>query len=81
METFDTDTKVAVLQNEIKNLTQSVMDFRRDSREQHLEMLSKINSLNERLTLIERWKWMVLGGAVVIGYMLSHMKVIPNIFN
>lgn len=75
MELFDTDTKVAVLQTEIKNLMQSVQDFRRDSREQHLEMLNQIKGLDERLKIIEKWKWTVVGGSLVIGYMLSHIKI------
>ena len=75
MELFDTDTKVAVLQTEIKNLMQSVKDFRRDSREQHLEMLNQIKGLDERIKIIEKWKWTVVGGSLVIGYMLSHIKI------
>lgn len=75
MELFDTDTKVAVLQTEIKNLMQSVQDFRRDSREQHLEMLNQIKGLDERIKIIEKWKWTVVGGSLVIGYMLSHIKI------
>lgn len=75
MELFDTDTKVAVLQTEIKNLMQSVQDFRRDSREQHLEMLNQIKGIDERLKIIEKWKWMVIGGSLVVGYLLSHVKL------
>ena len=74
MESFDTDTKVAVLQIELKNLSISLQEFREDSKQQHKEMLKLINEIDTRLSVIEQWKWMVFGGSVVFGYLLSNLK-------
>ena len=39
-----------------------------DSSEQHKIISEKINS-------IEKWRWMMVGGAIVIGYFLAHLRL------
>jgi len=72
MELFDTTSRIAVLENEIKNISSEIKDFRMDSKEQHRNMMEKIDDIDKRLSAIERWRWMVVGGAVVLGYLASH---------
>lgn len=73
METFDTGARIAVLENELKNVVQELRDHRRDSKDHHIQMMEKINELDKRLQVIERWRWMVVGGAIALGYFASHM--------
>ena len=73
METFDTGARIAVLENELKNVVQELRDHRRDSKDHHLQMMEKITELDKRLQVIERWRWMVVGGAIALGYFASHM--------
>ena len=73
MELFDTTSRIAVLENETKNLISEIKEFRMDSKEQHKNMMDKINDIDKRLTAIERWRWMVVGGAIVLGYLASHL--------
>jgi chromosome segregation ATPase len=42
------------------------------------EIQNDIKQIENRLTSLEQWKWYVLGGAAVIGYILH--TVIPKIF-
>ncbi len=72
MEMFDTNARIAVLENEIKNIASEIKDHRTDSKEHHVQMMRKIEEIDKRLNVIERWRWMVVGGAVVIGYFISH---------
>ena len=72
MELFDTTSRIAVLENELKNLGTEIKEFRMDSKEQHKNMMEKINDIDNRLTAIEKWRWMVVGGAIVLGYLASH---------
>jgi len=72
MELFDTTSRIAVLENELKNLSSEIKDFRFDSKEQHKSMMEKIDDIDKRLTAIEKWRWMIVGGAVVLGYLASH---------
>lgn len=65
-------------------------DLREDFEVKHDKIMQKLdehnlNSINqnaeikERIGHIEKWKWMIMGGAVVIGYVLAHIKV-ENLF-
>ena len=72
METFDTGARIAVLESELKNVAAEVKEHRLDSKEQHKQMMAKIDHLDTRLGVIERWRWMIVGGAAVLGFLLSH---------
>lgn len=73
METFDTSARIAVLENELKNVAKVVQEHREDSKEQHMQMMQKISDIDDRLNVIERWRWMVVGGALALGYVISHL--------
>lgn len=40
----------------------------RSQSEQHKEMNAKLSSF-------EKWRWMIMGGALVAGYVLAHIKI------
>lgn len=44
----------------------------RSSSEQHLAIAEKIQTF-------ERWRWMIMGGAIVLGYVIAHIKL-ENLF-
>jgi len=61
-------------------------DMSRDNKEQHSEMLKEmknisrrmdetIDRLDSRVTTLERWKWIMMGGAVVIGFLLARLEL------
>ena len=72
MELFDTGARIAVVENELKNVAREVQELRLDSKEQHKQMMEKIIEIDKRLGVIEKWRWMVVGGALVLGYVGSH---------
>ena len=43
--------------------------------EQSKQSSSQHPAIADKITSIERWKWMVIGGAIVIGYVLAHIKL------
>jgi TolA-binding protein len=73
MELFDTTSRIAVLESQLTNLGSDLKEFRQDSKEQHKQMMEKISDIDERLTTIEKWRWMIIGGSIVIGYLVSHL--------
>jgi len=73
MELFDTTSRIAVLESQLTNLVSDLKEFRHDSKEQHKQMMEKISDIDERLTTIEKWRWMIIGGSIVIGYLSSHL--------
>lgn len=72
METFDTNARIAVLENEVKNIASDVKEIRKESKEQHEKLMQRFEAFDTRIGIIERWRWMVVGGAVAVGYFISH---------
>jgi hypothetical protein len=75
MELFDTTSRIAVLENEVKNIAIDVREIRKEQKDQHEAMMNKMSEMENRLVTVERWKWTLLGAAAVIGYILAHVKV------
>ena len=50
-------------------------DLQRDISQTEKRLLLEIKSLksdiNERVNVLERWRWLILGGAIVVGYILA----------
>jgi len=55
------------------------------AQQQHSEIQAEIQrdirDISKRVSVLERWKWMIIGGAVVLGYVLGHVEWIGKIFN
>ena len=39
-----------------------------------------INKVSTRVDILERWRWMIVGGAVVLGYLISHLDLLSKVF-
>lgn len=39
----------------------------------------KLDNIEEKVSAIEKWRWMIMGAAIVVGYVLAHVKL-ENIF-
>ncbi len=70
-EQIETFSRIAVLETEMKNISSELKEFRKEQKEQYNAMLGEFKSLEDRLQVIERWRWMVIGGSMSIGYVLS----------
>ena len=75
MEHYDINSRIAVLETEMKNIANEIKSLRLDSKEQHMNMMEKIQDMDHRLDVIEKWRWMLIGGAAVVGYLVSHFFV------
>lgn len=75
MELFDTSSRIAVLENEVKNIAIDIREIRNEQKEHHEALMSKMSQMDQRLGIVERWRWMLLGAAIVAGYVLAHIKV------
>lgn len=50
-----------------------------DHRSMEVSLKGDISKINDRVDLLERWKWMIVGGAISIGYLLSHLELFSRI--
>lgn len=73
IESFDTNSRIAVLENEIKNIANDIKEIKVEQKEQHDALMKHFISIEERLSHLEKWRWMVIGGAVVVGFILSNV--------
>ena len=79
MESLNTQSRIAVLENEIKNIGIKIEDMRVEHKEHHYALCSKFDNVSTRINVLEKWRWMIVGGAIVIGYMLAHIRI-ENLF-
>jgi uncharacterized protein (UPF0335 family) len=73
MEMYDSVARIAVLENEVKNIATDIKELRAEQKEQHDALMRHFINIEERLTNLEKWRWMVIGGGIVIGYIISHL--------
>lgn len=47
------------------------------AKEQHheiqVEIQNDIKDINERVDILERWRWMIVGGAITLGWLIGHV--------
>ena len=47
-------------------------------KEQHTALKTTMERVKERVDVLERWRWMIVGGAIVLGYALGHIDVLTR---
>ena len=74
--------KIDSMENKID---QRVRESAESSAMQHHRMQSELQSemknVDERVNVLERWRFMIAGGAVALGYLISHLEVFSKILN
>jgi septal ring factor EnvC (AmiA/AmiB activator) len=43
--------------------------------EQHTAMAATINQMKSRVDTLESWRWMIVGGALALGYLFSNIDI------
>ena len=71
----DTQSRIAVLENKVQFVVDELKEIRAEQKEQHLCLMKKFDSVSNRIYVLEKWRFMIFGGAVVIGYILAHVKL------
>ena len=77
------DENYATLHHRISDMRD---DLHKDIETKHDRVIEKLDAQNrasteqhkaiaEKITTIEKWRWMIMGGAIVIGYVLAHLKL------
>lgn len=47
-------------------------------KEQHDQLKDSMGKVKDRVDVLERWRWMIVGGAIVCGYLLGHADLITK---
>ncbi len=81
MELFDTQSRIAILEHEVKNISELMKELRKEQKEQHEAMMSRIDSIDKRIDILERWRYMVIGGAIVVGYLIAQLVQLAKVMS
>lgn len=75
MEQFDTQSRIAVLETKVENVVDKLEEMRGEQKEQHQALCDKFDNVSKRIAVLEKWRWMIFGGAIVVGYILAHVRI------
>ena len=49
-------------------------------KEQHETLKKSMDNVKTRVDVLENWRWMIVGGAVALGYIIGHLEVFGKLF-
>ena len=88
--TSDIEKLEVKVEGQYQTLHSRISDMRDDLRgeidKKHAEMMAMLKehmdselehheAMREKISSIEKWRWMIMGGAIVVGYVLAHLKI------
>jgi len=81
------DANYATLHERISGLRNDIntaIEIKHDKIMEKLEEQSKTSSeqhaaISQKVQSFEKWRWMIMGAAIVVGYVLAHVKM-ENLF-
>jgi predicted nucleic acid-binding Zn-ribbon protein len=59
-------------------LNKSAEVAKQQHNEIQIEIQKDIKNIAVRVDVLERWRWMIAGGAVVLGYIVGHIDIISK---
>ena len=59
-------------------LDEKIDELAKSDREQHEALKGSMDKVKERVDVLERWRWMIVGGAIVCGYLLGHADLLSK---
>jgi len=62
------------------HLDKRITELARADTEQHELMSKTINEMKDKVNVLERWRFMIVGGAIAVGYLLSHLSIFEKFF-
>jgi len=54
-------------------LDEKIDALAKSDKEQHESLKTSMDKVRDRVDVLERWRWMIVGGAIVIGYLMGHL--------
>lgn len=72
------ERQTEILQDRIGDFKKEMMDELKDLRNENKMAHQEVG---ERLSRLEKWRWMVVGASVVFGFVVAQMQVFSKIFS
>ncbi len=69
------------MEHEVKDMKDELKEFRKEQKEQHTSMMDCIHKIDKRIEILERWRWMITGGALVVGYLVAQVVQLAKVLS
>ena len=87
IDVADVKSDIRELHSRITTTTREITDhiddkidnLAKNDADQHATMTKKIDQMADRVDILERWRWMVVGAAIVCGYLIGHIEIISRL--
>jgi septal ring factor EnvC (AmiA/AmiB activator) len=64
----------------MQKIDDKIDDLAKSDKAQHEMLKTTMDKVTERVDVLEKWRWMIVGGAIVLGYLIAQMEFFTNIF-
>lgn len=64
----------------MEKLDEKIDALAKADKEQHEALKQSMESVKNRVDILENWRWMIVGGSIVIGFLLGNLDVLSKIF-
>jgi len=88
IDVADVKSDIKELHSRITTTTREITDhidtkidaLAKDDKTQHETMTKKIDAMKDRVDLLEKWRYMIVGGAIALGYLMAHTEIFTKFF-
>lgn len=63
----------------MEKIDQKIDALAKSDKDQHESLKTSMDEMNSRVDVLERWRWMIVGGAIVLGYLIGHLEFFSNL--
>lgn len=72
--------KIDAMDNKIENrLRESAENSTKQHAQIEQNLRADINKVTNRVDVLERWRFMIVGGAIALGYLISHLEIFSKL--
>ena len=57
---------------------EKIDELAKADKEQHTALKASMEQVKTRVDILERWRWMIVGGAIVIGYLIGNLDILTK---
>jgi len=61
-------------------LDEKIDELAQSDKQQHETMNKTMTEIRNRVDILEKWRFMIVGGSIVLGYMVGNMGIFSKIF-
>ena len=70
-------TKIDDLHSRITTNTKEIMTAATQQHKEHTDDIQKLrNDLTTRVGILEKWRWLIIGGSIVVGFLLHKFMIV-----